>query len=325
MNARRTTAILGVLLMLTSACAQPQPDTTAQDTQNFMNFSRAMNPDMVMERVLIPPNDIPAFYVYMKAKENDVKPAVILVHGHNTDKRFLFSLNWPRDLAYMGYAVLAIDAWGHGERESKHERLTVEAQNWFDAATKAIQETIHDIPAVYDYLAAQPNVDPKRIGLTGTSMGGCITIGAAVVEDRIAAFVPVSAGCDYMSWFAESTVFPGGDQLPDHVKARIKEFDPIYFPERIAGKPVRFIHGLNDALLPPKYAKGLYESLHDLYNNCPGRLDWKGHDVYPVPKDRAPESREVVVTHHVSPGMSQDVFDWLEAYVRTPPESPCNK
>ncbi len=315
-------AFISLSLLIMTACAQPvdQNDAdarkAAQDTRNFMEYFKAMNPDMVMERVVIPPNGIPAFYIYMKAKENDLKPGVIMVHGHGADKRYLFSLNWPRDLAYMGYAVLAIDAWGHGERPSVPECLELQKASWFDSTTKAIQKTIQEMPTVYDYLAAQPHVDPKHIGLMGVSMGGCITIGTAVIEDRIAAYVPVSAGLDYINWFADSKIFPGGDQLPDTVNARIHEFDPIYFPEKIAGKPVRFIHGLNDPIVPAEYAKRFYETLRPLYEKCPERLDWRVHNAFPFLQGREPQPRELVVAHFTSQGMTQDAFDWLDTFLK---------
>src|SRR5262249_34961855 len=43
-----------------------------------------------------------------------------------------------------------------------------------------------------DYLVSRPDVDPKRIALTGISGGGSVTIQLAAADERVRCAVPVS-------------------------------------------------------------------------------------------------------------------------------------
>ncbi len=99
--------------------------------------------------------------------------AIILVHpGHGSR----ISLEGQARLfASHGYGVLTYDRRAIGE--STGDLVT---SGWFDAP---------DLVAVVDWLAGRDDVDPSRIGVFGSSVGGGVALRAAAVEPRIAAVI----------------------------------------------------------------------------------------------------------------------------------------
>ena len=100
-------------------------------------------------------------------------PVVISIPGMDSFKESGVALGADRWLT-RGIAVLAID--GPGQYESPLNGLYVSMENWIDAG-----------PALVDWLIARPEIDPKRIGVTGTSFGSFFGTILASHEPRIAA------------------------------------------------------------------------------------------------------------------------------------------
>jgi len=105
-------------------------------------------------------------------------PAVIAIPGMDSFKETIVALGNDRWLA-RGMAVLAID--GPGQYESPLNGLYVSMQNWIDAG-----------PVLVDWLSARPEVDAKRIGVTGTSFGSFFGTILSAHEPRIAATAVIS-------------------------------------------------------------------------------------------------------------------------------------
>lgn len=288
------------------------------DSDSFADEIRKENPDLVIEKVILE-GDIPCYVVTMKDKAADVKPAVIVLHGHNAGKHQVFHWRWPQELAFKGYVVVTPDAWGHGERDSVSERRALEDANWMDGFTRTVQETSKDMGAVIDYLQTREDVDPDRIGLMGISLGGCETLATSVIEDRLAAYVVLEGGCDYLGALKEDLMrlaFPKEPEITDSLKERVEALDPFLNAEQIAPKPVVFIHGKHDRVLPPRSARAMHEKLAPLYKDHPDRLALREFDAYPLPTHREPTIREIIFTHYPTPGMTQAAYDWLDTFVR---------
>ena len=103
--------------------------------------------------------------------------AVALLHGAGSTRTAV--LDQAAVLAGRGYGVLLYDARGHGDSAGRGMDL-----GWYGE---------QDAAGAVDFLDDQPDVSPGRIGLVGLSMGGEQAIGAAGVDDRVAAVVAEGA------------------------------------------------------------------------------------------------------------------------------------
>lgn len=120
-------------------------------------------------------------------------PAVLSAHGHWPDGRFQDDemVSEPAraiTLARMGFVVFSYDMVGFGDLDQiPHAPLGSGA--W---GVNLLGLQLWDSIRAIDFLVGLPDVDPKRIGITGASGGGTQTFLLAAVDDRIACSAPVN-------------------------------------------------------------------------------------------------------------------------------------
>jgi dienelactone hydrolase len=105
------------------------------------------------------------------------RAGVVVMHGAGNTRSDV--LDQAAVLARSGYAVVMLDARGHGDSGG-----TAMDFGWYGDL---------DIAAGTDFLASQPELDPGRIGVVGFSMGGEEAIGATAADSRIRAVVAEGA------------------------------------------------------------------------------------------------------------------------------------
>jgi pimeloyl-ACP methyl ester carboxylesterase len=130
---------------------------------------------MAYEEVTLPSGDGTPLSGWYVASRNGA--AIALLHGAGSTRTSV--LDHAAVLAGHGYGVLLLDARGHGESEGRGMDL-----GWWGES---------DAVGAVDFLTARPDVSPGRIGLVGLSMGGEEAIGAAGLDDRVAAVVAEGA------------------------------------------------------------------------------------------------------------------------------------
>ena len=109
-------------------------------------------------------------------------PAVVCIHGHGGSR---FEVHDP-DSIYKGFAA-ALAAKGYATIATEVGQHEV----WEEGRT-LMGERLWDTMRCVDYLAAQPQVDPSRIGCAGLSLGGEMAMYLGGLDERVA--VEVSSG-----------------------------------------------------------------------------------------------------------------------------------
>jgi cephalosporin-C deacetylase-like acetyl esterase len=170
--------------------------------------------DYRIERIVF--ESQPRFYVtanlYLPKKGNGPYPAILFPLGHESPGAKAYPV-WQQLLvtfAKKGYVALAWDTIGQGERvqmwdeaflESKVLRSTTEhtivGTQCLLTGDALARYTIWDGIRALDFLLSRPEVDPKRIGVTGNSGGGTHTAYLAALDDRIHVAAP---SCYITSW-----------------------------------------------------------------------------------------------------------------------------
>jgi pimeloyl-ACP methyl ester carboxylesterase len=103
-------------------------------------------------------------------------PAVVLVHGLGATHDMMLA-QYEQHFAAAGIATLAFDYRNTGASDGQ-PRQHISAREQF-----------HDVAAALDHLKSTPEIDVRRIGLWGTSLGGMNVVRVAAARDDVAVAV----------------------------------------------------------------------------------------------------------------------------------------
>lgn len=124
-------------------------------------------------------------------------PGLIVVNGHGGDKYSWYAFYSGILYARAGAAVLTYDQTGEGERNSDcksgtraHDQLPVDAQ----IARRQAGLMVTDVMQAVSYLSSLPEVDAKRLGAMGYSLGSFVLALTGAVETRLHPVVLVGGG-----------------------------------------------------------------------------------------------------------------------------------
>lgn len=171
-------------------------------------------------------------------------PGLVLGHG-------FAAVHYPKMIHYLtslGYGVLDFDFRGYGLSGG-------------DRGHVVPHEQVLDLQAAITYVAQRPEIDPERIGVIGSSLGGTVAIMEAADDQRVKVCV---AGCPIAN--GESTfrlrhnteekfaAFLQAVKAKRANKERVARWDIIFIPESLrknlpAGIPMEFTPETVDGFL----------------------------------------------------------------------------
>jgi pimeloyl-ACP methyl ester carboxylesterase len=173
---------------------------------------------------------LPGFYVtalvYVPENGYKMHPAVLVPAGHATNGKDHYQA-LSEKLALRGYLVISWDPVGQGERsqfwdaKAKKSRYNLTCGEhavmgnlaYLAGANLARWEVWDGMRAV-DYLLSRPDVDGKRINITGTSGGGTQTALLGALDDRIKVVIP-SCYITALPTRVENRIFADYDSDPE--------------------------------------------------------------------------------------------------------------
>ncbi|UYY79505.1 alpha/beta hydrolase family protein [Sphingomonas sp. R1] len=214
------------------------------------------------ERVEIPleTGTMPALYT--RAPGDGPKPVVVYCNGLDSCKELLYWSRLPEALARRGISTLCVDQPGSGEALRLQE-LPVDphSEHW---ASKAV-----------DWLELQSDVDPKRIGMTGISLGGHFAPRAVAYESRFASGACWGANHNWAEVQQKRLKREGENPVPHywaHVMwafgaADMDDFfakaETMNLNGHMGGVTVPFLvtHGAEDRQISVQYAHDCYDQL----------------------------------------------------------------
>jgi len=215
------------------------------------------------ERVEIPYEGKHIAGLYVRAENAPARaPILVQVNGLDSTKEMKYRVGLPAWLARRGISSLIIDQPGTGEA-LRLQKLTAryDAEHWASP--------------VVDWLEGRDDIDPKRIGLEGVSLGGYYCPRAVAFEPRFACGVAWGANHDWRD-VQKRRLDAEGDFPVPHYWAHVcwvwgasdrDEFMKIAENVHLDGVvekirvPFLVTHGEKDSQIPLKWAHRTYEQL----------------------------------------------------------------
>lgn len=181
-------------------------------------------------------------------------------------------------LARHGYIVLSTDApmWGErGQKEGpRRDKYDMIAGNMMMYGIDLSAWMTYDDIAATDYLASIPEVDSRRIGCTGWSMGAYRAWMLSALSDRIKAGAAVCwmVTTDEQMSFKYARTENGG--FANCFPGLRRWLDYPHMASIACPKPMLFINGSQDKLFPVAGVKKAFQIMHDTWDSqgCGDRL-----------------------------------------------------
>ncbi len=219
--------------------------------------------------------NIPFLHLADEKKKSDPLPFIIFVHGFTSAKEN--NLHYAYHLAQTGFRVLLPEALYHGERNLGLSGNELNLHFW-----EIVLQTIDELDILKHTFEERNLIDPSRIGVVGTSMGGIVTLGALTKYNWIKAATSLM-GMPYYEQFALSQInymkekgieIAVEDEELAQLMSRIIEFDLSKQPEKLQNRPLLFWHGMRDEVVPYKHTYHFYETIKPLYEKVPEKLQF---------------------------------------------------
>jgi len=233
-------------------------------------------------------------------------PAVLMFHGYSGN-----SGEWADKLNYVsqGYSVAALDVRGQGGLSEdigsvRGNTLRGHIIRGLDHAPENLlfRQIFLDTAQLAKIVMEMPEVDATRVGATGGSQGGGLTLACAALEPRVKKAAPVFPFlCDYQRVWEMDLAVGAYEEL----KTYFRLFDPTHEREEEAFTRLGYID--NQHLAPRIRAEvQMHVGLMDTI--CPPSTQFAAYN-------RIPSSKNLVIYpdygHEGLPGSTDRIFDFL--------------
>lgn len=246
--------------------------------------SKEKHDGYTLERLVLDLNGIepvPALLL-LPDKLQDRAPGLLFIHWHG-DRYDLGKEQLVRGTAVqaayapicaeLGIVTLAIDSWCFGERRhdadgQKGEQDAFKLMLWRGQTLWGMM--MFDEFQALRYLAERPEVDSKRLGAFGMSMGATKAWWLGALDPRVSLTIDLCCLTDFHSLIALGGLHRHG--IYYFVPSLLKEFDTAQINELIVPRLRLSLNGRFDPLTPPEGVEKIRDHLYPLYR-AHGRAD----------------------------------------------------
>ena len=215
-------------------------------------------------------------------KSTKPHPAVLMFHGYSID-----SGDWSDKLSYVaqGYTVAALDCRGQGGLSI--DRGGVTGNTLHGHIIRGLDEALCGSPEKLLYrqifldtaqlakiVMEMPDVDAQRVGATGTSQGGALTVACAALEPHIKRAAPVYP---FLSDYKRVWEMDQAKEAYIELKDYFRLYDPVHVHEDTIFEKLGYIDiqflapriqaevlwgiGLADTVCPPSTQFAVYNKI----------------------------------------------------------------
>jgi len=212
---------------------------------------------------------VPAYLLIPKSSSEPM-PTGLCPHGHGYGKEQVMNEDgayhkYPRHLAEAGFVTLVPDHISFGERANPNKgyqgcSFEHEALNLLGGTV--IGYRMWDLQRAIDLLETLPQVDSNRIGCTGLSLGGEMTLYLSACDTRIS----VACIAGFLTSFA-GTFLKEPHCICGYVPKMVRYLEHADIASLIAPRPLLIQSGTKDGSFLSNDAEAAYKELNELYGN----------------------------------------------------------
>ncbi|MDR3638363.1 MAG: alpha/beta hydrolase family protein [Isosphaeraceae bacterium] len=192
------------------------------------------------------------------------RPAVVVLHILGAD--FALSRYLCARLADRGVAALFVKLPYYGERRPEGgEQRFLSAD--IERSVSSMRQGVCDVRRASGWLAGRPEIDARRLGVTGISLGGIVSSIAVAVDPALSCGAFLLAGGDLARVLWEMPegrkyrkLWVDSGRTFDDLKKLTDPYDPLSYAHRLVGKRLLMIAGNVDEVVPPASARALWEA-----------------------------------------------------------------
>jgi len=232
-------------------------------------------PGYHLETLLLDLNGIELVPAYLARPEKRAlrKPAVLYNHAHGNrfdigkeeligGQTYLQSPPYAEELTARGYVVLCIDHWNFGDRRGRTESELFKEMLWKGRVLWGMM--LYDSIRALDYLASRPDIDRRRIGTLGMSMGSTMAWWLGALDPRIKVVVDLCCLTDFQALIDSRGL--DGHGIYYYVPGLLKKFSTEKINALIAPRPHLSLAGNLDPLTPPAGLDHVDRELKQIYS-----------------------------------------------------------
>jgi dipeptidyl aminopeptidase/acylaminoacyl peptidase len=213
---------------------------------------------------------IPAFIYRPVPKPNERKkpsPVLINIHGGpEAQTRPFFSPFIQYLVNELGITVITPNVRG----STGYGKTYTDLDNGYKR-----EDAVKDIGKLLDWIATQPQLDPKRVSVWGGSYGGYMTLACMThFNDRLRCGIDVVGISNFVTFMKKTSAYrvdlrrvEYGDERDEKMKAFMEKISPSNNVNKIT-KPMFIVQGANDPRVPETEASQMVAALRKNNVNC---------------------------------------------------------
>jgi cephalosporin-C deacetylase len=237
-------------------------------------------------------------------------PAVLLFHGYGGD-----SGDWSDKLGYVseGFTIAALDC--RGQAGLSEDRGSVSGDTLHGHIIRGLEDALRGVPErllfrqvfldaaqLAGIVMEMPDVDAARVGATGTSQGGALTIACSALEPRIKRAAPVTP---FLSDYRRVWEMDQARDAYQELQEFFRHSDPMHRLEDSIFEKLGYI---DIQFLAPRIRAEVIWGIGLMDTTCPPSTQFAAYNKIVSPK-------EVIIYpdfgHEPLPGLDDRVLEFL--------------
>lgn len=201
---------------------------------------------------------------YYRPKTDGPFPAVIVLDITGGNQQL--SRTIARHLAQNGVGGLFVQMAYYGPRRPPNSSMRLLSYD-LPHTLDAVKQTVLDMRRAAAWLEPRPEVDPKRLGILGTSLGSFMAALTCEMEPKLGRAAILLGGGGFVdAYYDHPLAKPHRDfwekigGTKEMVKSVLEPIDPISRAELLKDRKVLIVAARHDEIVPPKMSEALWNA-----------------------------------------------------------------